>query len=251
MASNLSMNDLLKIKMAQYVNHTNRNMYANWAHTSATTVPLPNLPTPTTFAPKPKKVYHKFGLEERIAGYRVPVIEKKLTKLVGLAEIKHFSEMNFFHLSEDSAIEVLGSYNPLYAGSPKKLTERLLKGAAGQIRFHHLLPQTGLFYQTPTLTGVRAPRMLTSYAGLCLLDHWAKKFPRFAPFVTAYVPVSMRRRICADCVDMVLGKVPTWMRKEHEKNSDRLVKWEARQYRKMVKEGKTALLNNVQWGSAK
>lgn len=192
---------------------------------------------PGSMKPKRRAIYDSFGLVERIQGGRRSTIDKKLTELIKRA--KNGETANSFSLlMADDAIEVLGDYNPMYSGRPKALTMRLLEASAGQIRNNFLSSfcNTGLFYQTPSLTGVRAARMLTSHAGLTLLDHWAVKFPAFKPFVDAYVNPKMRKMISCDCFDMAQGKLPSWMEAEIEKNKERLVKWEARQYRKMKKE---------------
>lgn len=187
------------------------------------------------------KTFHTYGIAERREGCRVPVIEKKLTALSRRAERKD-GATSFFFLNADDAIEGLGNYNPIYSGRPKAITMKLLEAAAGQRADNFLssLCSTGLFYQTPSLHGVRRARMLTSYAGLSLLDHWAEKFPAFKPFVDAYVTKKMRRMIASDCFDMVNGKTPKWMDDEMEKNKLRLIKWEARQYRKMLADKKAA-----------
>lgn len=188
-----------------------------------------------------KKVYHSFGIAERKPGCRRPVIEKKLTELSTRAVMQPVST-SFFLLSAEDAIEVLGNYNPLYAGRPKAVAMKLLNASAGQLRdaYYDSLCKTGLFYQTPVLVGVRAARMLTSYAGLMLIDHWSERFPAFKPFADAYVTKKMRRRISEDCFDMVNGKTPKWIEDEIKKNEERTVKWQAREYRRIKKEAELA-----------
>ena len=168
---------------------------------------------------KPKAVNLGFGIAARRNGCRTPAIEKKLMELYKRVEKKDGKTV-FNLLRSEDAIDVLGNYNPIYGGVPKKLAEFLLKGTAGQTKVIGMfsLLSTGLFYQTPILIGVRGHRMLTSYAGLELLRHWVVKFPKFKPFFEAYASKEIVDRITCDCFDLANGHTPKWMEEEFEKN---------------------------------
>src|SRR5206468_444923 len=112
----------------------------------------------------------------------------------------------------------------------------LLDAAAGTVRSRWMMTPTGLFYPVPMLIGVRKMRMRTSQAGIMLLDHWAKTFPRFAAFMDAYVSKKARKNIAADCYDLAIGVRPASFQKMDEVNKLYLLKAESRELRRMKQE---------------
>lgn len=191
-------------------------------------IKVPPLPTPV---PNMPFVGHK-------PGHRIPEVDRRLGKLW----VTHGTENKVFafyrHADEDKVIEALGDYNPLYSGRPKHLAMALLYAAAGRdsTRKAYMLQNAGLTYCLPSLVGVRKRAVRTSAVGLKLLDHWAEKFPKFAPFVAAFVTKKARKEIICDCVDFSLDMFPACFREAEEKNKLYQVKWEAREYRRIKKE---------------
>lgn len=171
-------------------------------------------------------------------GHRIPEVDRRLGKLW----VTHGTENKVFafyrHADEDKVIEALGDYNPLYSGRPKHLAMALLYAAAGRdsTRKAYMLQNAGLTYCLPALVGVRKRAVRTSAVGLKLLDYWAEKFPKFAPFVAAFVTKKARKEIICDCVDFSLDMFPACFREAEEKNKLYQVKWEAREYRRIKKE---------------
>lgn len=184
---------------------------------------------------------HKISLGHTgrvLARYGPSHLDKMLLKMTQLHHWTGDNELQyrFRHFTVEEAVQMFGDYNPIYAGKPKKLAYWLLNGAAGRTTFNGRLIAAGLAYATPSLIGVRKTGTMTSYVGLGLLDHWAERFPRFKPFVDAFVTQKMRRKIASDCYDFSLGVYPKDWRDAEVKNKDLLIKWEAREYRKMKKQ---------------
>lgn len=176
--------------------------------------------------------------EERRAGYRVPDIDKKLAMLASKAKALQDERGIFlyYNVSAEEAIEALGKYNPMYSNRPKKLAKMLLEMAASSARGGYGLVQTGLVYPIPMLIGVRASRHRATAAALGLLDYWAGKFPKFAPFVDAYVHKKGREEIIVDCVDMAMGNRPVSFRSYDERNKLYQLKADSRELKRMKKE---------------
>lgn len=181
---------------------------------------------------------HSLGTGRTLARFGPSHLDKMLLKMTQLHHWSGDNELQyrFRHFTVEEAVQMFGNYNPIYAGKPKKLAYWLLNGAAGRTTFNGRLIGAGLAYATPSLIGVRKTGTMTSYVGLGLLDHWAEKFPRFKPFVAAFVTQKMRRKIASDCYDFSLGIYPKDWRDAEVKNKDLLIKWEAREYRKMKKQ---------------
>jgi hypothetical protein len=181
---------------------------------------------------------HSLGTGRTLARYGPSHLDKMLLKMTQLHHWSGDNELQyrFRHFTVEEAVQIFGDYNPIYAGKPKKLAYWLLNGAAGRTTFNGRLIGAGLAYATPSLIGVRKTGTMTSYVGLGLLDHWAEKFPRFKPFVDAFVTSKMRRKIASDCYDFSLGVYPKDWRDAEVKNKELLIKWEAREYRKMKKQ---------------
>jgi len=183
-----------------------------------------------------EKKYH-IMFSERMAGKRVPVIDKKLAQLfTHVQDMK--DENSYLHVVPgDVAIDVLGNYNPIYSGRPKKLSRVLLDALAGFLPMKQCygLWRCGLVYSVPALMGVRGQRARVTPAGLALLDHWAVKFPKFSKFLLAYDNNKARREIMSECFDLAMGIRPQSYHEIDKLNTIYQVKWEARQYREMKK----------------
>lgn len=211
------------ISAATMPSHSHTHAITTWPIMQPATLPtpVPNMPF----------VGHK-------KGHRIPEVDRRLGKLW----VTHGTENKVFafyrHADEDKVIEALGDYNPLYSGRPKHLAMALLYAAAGRdsTRKAYMLQNAGLTYCLPSLVGVRKRAVRTSAVGLKLLDHWAAKFPKFAPFVAAFVTKKARKEIICDCVDFSLDMLPACYREAEEKNKLYQVKWEAREYRRIKKE---------------
>lgn len=177
-------------------------------------------------------------IEGQMAGKRQPRVDGLLNELFKKTrKVEAGGQPTGFHmLTGDQAIEVFGNYNPLYSGRPKKLTKLLLDAAAGRHRFMGTIAPTGLFYALPVLVGVRKMGMRTSAAGLILLDHWAEKFPRFKPFLDAYVTKAARKQIMCDCYDLSMGFEPGHFAKAAELNKMYQLKADSRELKRLKKE---------------
>lgn len=187
----------------------------------------------------PKHNKHIF-LENPVPGkgYRIPRVNVLLSDLSKLTrQVEMGGNPTGFHmLTGDQAIEVLGTYNPMYSGRPKKLVSLMLDAAAGRMRARFNLLPTGLFYKLPLLVGVRSTGMRLSAAGLMLLDYWSGKFPRFEAFVNAYVTKQARKQIMCDCYDLAMGYEPGWFAKEEKKNKQYQLKADSRELKRLKKE---------------
>lgn len=176
------------------------------------------------------------SLGERKEGYRVPVIDKKLSALkercvnINVDHQEHC--MNFVYVPGDVVVEQLGEYNPMYNKRPKKLAFKLLNAMIPVRKYWNVnLMACGLTYDYPELIGVRASRERTSAAGLALLNHWYNKFKPFRPFYDAFVDKKDVGEIRAECFDLFHQIRPVSFREIDRLNIDYKVKWEAKQYR--------------------
>lgn len=129
----------------------------------------------------------------------------------------HSESKNFFkEVHSDVIIEHLGKFNPMYNRKPKRVVFHLLSMAAAPARVYNQLHyrRAGLCYELPAVPKrSRAKGRLTA-AGVLLLDYWAAKYPKFKPFVDAFLPAKARGEIMSDCTLMVLGNgVPPCVQK--------------------------------------
>lgn len=178
---------------------------------------------------------------DRKPGFRVPSIDRKLQALCERVTIINVDDqehcMIYAYVPGDVAIEVLGKYNPLFAKRPKKLAAKLLACTVPSRKFWNMdLVASGLTYDYPELTGIRAARQRTSAAGIALLQFWNKTFPKFRPFYDAYVDEKDVCEIKGECFDMYNGLRPMSFREIDKKNIQNRVKWEARQFRILQKQ---------------
>lgn len=191
----------------------------------------------TTSDPRMMDKYWGVGSKLKTGG--IPEIDKKLSRLYQMANRGAKGDVNYWftNVLPEDAVSVLGNYNPLYNGRPKKLAQLMLDAVAGPAPMKHPLWHCGLFYIIPENLGVRKRRYHLSLAGLRVLEHWAAKFPKFGKFFEAYRNDKMVERITCDCFDFTMGSVPKWMRDEIKLNeTERKVRWEAAQWRKYQRE---------------
>jgi len=135
-------------------------------------------------------------------------IEKRLRSLIPDKPII----TDFVSASADDVIQVLGDTDPMFGRSLTSLAEALLSCAPDpRSGYHYQLTWTGLFFQMPKVFAM-PDRIGTSYVGLALLDHWAAKDKRFAPYVDAYIDEEVRKRIAADCFAFGMGHMPKWIK---------------------------------------
>jgi hypothetical protein len=190
---------------------------------------------------KPKSPRAFFDTEGTKPGFRQPVIDGKLSKLYDVSKsVPHDKyEQPFRHLYAESAIEILGDYNPLYSKRPKKLVMALLSRVEmGKSWNNFTLIGTGLMYAIPGLPGVRSQRCRITVAAWELLEHWAERFPQFEKHWLAYNDNKAKAQIYSDCFDLALGHRPASFVAIDLKVPEYQTKLEARLYREMMKEQK-------------
>lgn len=163
---------------------------------------------------------------------RTPKWEQKFIEAAKLPERDLPFEISGFYkaISADSLIELLGDYNPLYAGRPKKHVETLLKMAhpiASTPMMYTFYVRGGLAFRIPYLPGRRKTRLRLTAAGIKLLDHWAEKHRRFKPFVDAYLPNKARKEINLACIDFEFGSLPAFIREDLKKQAELSAKMDA------------------------
>jgi hypothetical protein len=102
-------------------------------------------------------------------------------------------------------------FNPMYNGRPRREILPLLLSAPSPMKFFNQGTYFcfGLVTFEPAVCNRRKTRARLSYAGLELLDYWSEKYPKFKPFVDAYVTKKARKEIAADAVGYRLGIVPS------------------------------------------
>ncbi len=163
---------------------------------------------------------------------RIPTIDRKLMELQEAGEKKPYGM--FVH--GDVAIGVLGFYNPMYAGRPKKIVQMMLNAFINPVRHDNALVWSGLGYSYPELIGIRSARCRLSAAGIDLLDHWAKTFPKFAAFLAPYDKLKNRQQIISECYDLSIGHRPLSFRKIDEANKLNQLKADSRELKRIKKE---------------
>ncbi len=138
----------------------------------------------------------------------------------------------FVTLSSEDAIAKLGNVDPMKDGHPNGIAEALRRCApSAREGYLRSVSGTGLFYALPKMFS-KADRIRTTYSGVALLDHWAEKHKRFAPFVDAYLPDWVRSQIASECVDLGFGKMPKWIKEE----LDHCEKLQKRHHDKVMRE---------------
>jgi hypothetical protein len=117
-------------------------------------------------------------------------------------------------------------FNPVYNGRPRREVLPLLLTAPTPMKFWQqgLYFAYGLVTYEPVIANRRKARARLSYAGLELLDYWADKYPKFKPFVDAYVPIKARKEIAADAVGYRLGIIPSRFAKMKELHEKEIMK---------------------------
>lgn len=142
---------------------------------------------------------------------------------------------SFRVLGGSDAIAVFGHLKPMFNGRPQKWCEMLLRAAPSPAQsysktathYYRQASSAGLFFVHPSIIGRARTRYRLTAAGMMLLDHYAAKHKKFAPFVEAYLPQKARDEINEMCCDMIMGIRPPIIRKEMEKATTAAVKHEA------------------------
>lgn len=151
-----------------------------------------------------------------VARRRLTVWQKKRIELAKLSRtVNEF----FSHVDPEQAIAVMGDHCPVYSGRPKRHVLPLLEMAASPVTGAGVFGYkgTGLGFTLPCLPGRRKTTIRLTMAGVMLLDHWAEKFPSFAPFVTAYLTPKSRKEIMSACFDFEMGAIPAVIQKQQAK----------------------------------
>lgn len=141
--------------------------------------------------------------------------------------------VKFENIATERLIEHFGSVGPLHSRRPRKEVMDLLMAGAGEYSFPRMwaFKYYGLVYITGCIVGRKATRCRLTIAGLALLDHWAAKNKKFAPFVKAFVSTKARKEIATDCCAFVLGAEPPSLehnRVIHERELAKLMEMEKR-----------------------
>lgn len=176
----------------------------------------------------------------RTERHRIPEIDIRLAKLQDAAKFIAIGSEKFWHLHGDVAVDVLGFYNPIYSGRPKKIAQMLLDILPGCKRREWSLVGCGLAYPIPGLAGIRSERMRVSAAGLALLDHWAKTYPKFAAFLAPYDSKKARETITSHCFDMAMGHRPSDFRKIDEANVLNQLKADSRELKRLKRQAEAS-----------
>lgn len=117
------------------------------------------------------------------------------------------------------------NFNPLYNGRPRREVLSLLLCSPSPMKFFHqyIYFTYGLVTLEPAICNRRKARARLSYTGLELLDYWSEKYPKFKPFVDAYVTKKARKEIAIDAVGYKMGILPSRfiaMQALHEKEKN-------------------------------
>lgn len=150
---------------------------------------------------------------------RVPVITRRLMEVAHSAtDWQH----NCRFADRDVALKLLGNYNPLYNGVPKKVPMALLVGCMPMAKdaTTSLLRNAGLMYTLPYIAGVRKSRVRTNHVGLLLLKAWAVNFPKFKPYLDAFLTEQRERVIVSECFDLSMGHRPPSMQAMDKLNEE-------------------------------
>lgn len=114
-----------------------------------------------------------------------------------------------------SIIPSLGALNPVRNGKPQVWVNIFLNAGTPMnprsktaSMWTHAAFFAGLFYRIPPVPMRNRTKYRLTIAGLALLDHWAVKFPKFKPFVDAYISMKDRKAIASDCFVFTCGTIP-------------------------------------------
>lgn len=133
---------------------------------------------------------------------------------------------NYFRDQTVSRLLPAMEFNPMYRGRPRKEVNWLLLAGPSPIKlfYQHRLFYAGLVTLEPAVANRRKARCRLSYAGLELLDHWAIRYPKFKPFVDAYLTKKARQEIASDALGYRLGFMPERFKAMQELNEKELAK---------------------------
>ncbi len=115
---------------------------------------------------------------------------------------------SFNAISGDRLIEALGWHNPVFRDKPTKFAYRLLNALSYGVKDGGLLCKAGLYYSIPGIIGCKRGTCRTSMASIKLMEYWAEKRPRFAPFLAAFLTEKAKTEIALHCVDLMMGNRP-------------------------------------------
>lgn len=127
---------------------------------------------------------------------------------------------NYISIPVEALLESFGKLRPLYGGKPKREVMHLLMAANSEHWFNtqYLFKGAGLAYISFSIIGRKRMKARLTMGGLTLLDHWAAQFPKFKPFVDAYVSKTARKQIAAASFDFEMGVLPEVLQKQKEAN---------------------------------
>lgn len=119
----------------------------------------------------------------------------------------------------EMVIDKLGWWNPVACGRPKEFAFKLLLGLPSPASFRSFKwKMCGLTYFLPPVVGRAKSKSRTTVAGIALLKHWSKEFPKFRKFFDAFYNPNAEREITLDCIDFTLGHIPGHFQRTIEAN---------------------------------
>ena len=155
--------------------------------------------------------------------FKLSKFEEVKRKLRRKSEPQQGIDWYYEHHTCEEVIEVLGWWNPIYGGRPKKFVQMLLDGIPSPVAGKGMhWKGLGLMYFTPPVVGRSRSKNRTSVAGLALLKHWASQYPGFKKFLDAYHDPKMETQITLDCIDLALGTFPARFKKITDDNVGRI-----------------------------
>jgi len=118
------------------------------------------------------------------------------------------------------------NFNPMWNGRPRKEVNWLLLSAPSPIKLfgQSSLYHYGLVTYEPAIANRRKTRCRLSYVGMELLDFWATEYPKFKPFVDAYLTKKARGEIASDALGYKLGFVPKRFEEYHRIHAEEVAK---------------------------
>lgn len=139
-------------------------------------------------------------------------------------------EYYFVATSGADLIDALGNVNPMRTGMPIKSITMLLESVPYRYTCRSVTATMianqgvacGLFYALDSIPGVRKKGVRLSAGGLMLLDYWATKYKKFAPFVDAYVTPKARKEITLDCTTLAFNIAPEWVVRDKERRREKI-----------------------------
>ena len=164
-------------------------------------------------------------------------LEKKIFELYSTPKRELEKVGEYYTSRNGAALNILGDLNPIHGGKPNALAMAMLDCAPSPVRSRkgtskwgvYTLKNLGLAFFYPVVAGQRCRSGRLSIEGIQLLDHWAKKFKRFRPFVDAYLTKKTRNEIAVLCFDLEMGVLPKLFDDYLAKHEVNMVKVKAKQ----------------------